>query len=64
MEHAQYLLKAVSKVYDYEEREAFYTKLAYNLIDDVDAYKISQEDADEFIQLVKRLISVDLVAYM
>ena len=64
MEHAQYFLEAVSKVYDYEEREAFYTKLAYNLIDDVDAYKISQEDADEFIQLVKRLISVDLVAYM
>ena len=64
MEHARYFLEAVSKVYDYEEREAFYTKLAYNLIDDVDAYKISQEDADEFIQLVERLISVDLAAYM
>ena len=64
MDYAQYFLQAVSNVYSYEEREAFYTKLAYKLVADVDAGDITEVEANEFIQHMERLVDVDLVTYM
>ena len=64
MEHAKYLLKVVSSYTSYEEREEFYTKLAYGLVSDVDAGDITEVEANEFIQKIERLIDVDLVSYM
>jgi hypothetical protein len=64
MEHAKYLLKAVSGCTSYKEREEFYTKLAYKLVSDVDSGDITEVEATEFIQKIERLIDVDLVSYM